>query len=153
MTDSAPSPLEKHPVPDDPGDLILLKLPAAPEFVGLARLTSAGLATRLGMSYDEVEDLRIAVGEACSLLIGAGERSGTLVMRCLLGSHGLSIEIVAELDGPTPERPGDVELSDDILDAVVDEHVVALADDRVWLLKRPASGEVGAGRGTGANGV
>jgi serine/threonine-protein kinase RsbW len=46
------------------GDEIVLTLPAAPEFVRIARLTSAGLATRIGMAYDEVEDLRIGSGGA-----------------------------------------------------------------------------------------
>ena len=66
--------------PIDAPDEVVLTLPAAPEFVRLARLTCAGLATRIGMGYDEVEDLRIAVGEACSLLIGAGARKGTLTL-------------------------------------------------------------------------
>jgi len=122
-------------VPDDPtADQIRLTLPAAPEFVRIARLTCAGLATRTGMGYDDVEDLRIAVGEACSLLIGAGERSGSITMTFTLLGGGLDVEAHGDLDGD----PGDVdaELSDQILEAVADEHEIDLARDRVRVAKR-----------------
>ena len=41
-----------------------------PEYLRLVRLTAAGLASRLGFTFDEVEDLRIAVDELC---FSAGE--------------------------------------------------------------------------------
>ncbi len=124
-------------MPDQPdGDEIVLTLPAAPEFVRVARLTSAGLATRIGMGYDEVEDLRIAVGEASSLLIGSGARPGTLTLTFTLGAAEVHIDISATLDGAPPADAFDTALSDQILDAVVDEHRVEVSDDRVWITKR-----------------
>jgi serine/threonine-protein kinase RsbW len=128
-------------VPDQtPGDEIVLTLPAAPEFVRIARLTSAGLATRIGMGYDEVEDLRIAVGEACSLLIGPGTRPGTLTLTFAIGAGTVGVDIVGALDGAPPAADPDTELSDQILDAVVDEHRVDLAADRVWISKHHGAG-------------
>ena len=41
-----------------------------PEFLRLARVTAAGLAGRLGFSFDEVEDLRLAIDELCFGLTG-----------------------------------------------------------------------------------
>ena len=119
---------------DAPAEVVLT-LPAVPEFVRLARLTCAGLATRIGMGYDEVEDLRIAVGEACSALIGDGARDGRLTLRFTLVPDALSIEVVGDLSG-APPTDGDTTLSDQILDAVVDEHSISVADDRVTLTKR-----------------
>ena len=47
-------------------DYIEMKIPAKPEFVGVIRLTLSGIASRLGFSYDEIEDLKIATSEACT---------------------------------------------------------------------------------------
>jgi len=54
------------------GDVRLV-VPAAPEYLRLVRLTAAGLASRLGFTFDEVEDLRIAVDELCFHLLGDDE--------------------------------------------------------------------------------
>ena len=45
---------------------VTLTIPCAPEYVGTARLTILGVASRMGFSYDQVEDIRLAVGEACA---------------------------------------------------------------------------------------
>ena len=50
-------------------DEISIKLPAKPEFMSVARLTTAGLANRLGFSIDDIEDLKVAVSEAGNYLI------------------------------------------------------------------------------------
>lgn len=124
--------------PIDAPDEVVLTLPAAPEFVRLARLTCAGLATRIGMGYDEVEDLRIAVGEACSLLIGSGSRKGVLTLTFGLDTEALGVTIVGGFSGGEATHD-DSGLSDQILDAVVDEHTVDLDHDRVWISKRHVS--------------
>ncbi|WP_174735201.1 anti-sigma B factor RsbW [Mesobacillus harenae] len=49
-----------------PFDYIEMKIPAKPEFVGVIRLTLSGIASRMGFSYDEIEDLKIATSEACT---------------------------------------------------------------------------------------
>src|SRR2546428_11122785 len=42
-----------------------LKIPGRPEYVVVVRLTAAAVAGRMGLSYDDIEDLKVAVGEAC----------------------------------------------------------------------------------------
>ena len=44
-------------------------IPKRPEFVSVVRLTAAAVAGRQGFAFDEIEDLKIAVSEACTLLI------------------------------------------------------------------------------------
>ncbi|MRG87212.1 anti-sigma B factor RsbW [Salinibacillus xinjiangensis] len=48
----------------EPFDFIELKIPAKPEYVGIVRLTISGIANRLGFSFEEIEDLKVAVSEA-----------------------------------------------------------------------------------------
>lgn len=49
---------------NEPFDFIEMKVPAKPEYVGVIRLTVSGLANRLGFSYEEIEDLKVAISEA-----------------------------------------------------------------------------------------
>ncbi len=120
-------------------DEIRLAVPASPEFVRLARLTAAGLANRVGFTYDEVEDLRIAVGEACSHLIGTGGRAGSVSLVFRLGANEVRIEAKASgAAGPSDGDTADPAMSAQILDAVVDEF--HLARGAVFLRKRRADG-------------
>jgi len=47
-------------------EILTLKIPTAKEFVDVVRLMVAGLGARMDFTYDDVEDLKIAVEEACS---------------------------------------------------------------------------------------
>lgn len=47
-------------------DLIEMKIPAKAEYIGVIRLTVSGLASRVGFSYDDIEDLKVAVSEAAT---------------------------------------------------------------------------------------
>src|SRR5437899_6932311 len=49
-----------------------LKIPGRPDYVVVVRLTAAAVAGRMGLSYDDIEDLKVAVGEACSAAILTG---------------------------------------------------------------------------------
>ncbi|SEO50226.1 anti-sigma B factor RsbW [Paenibacillus sp. OV219] len=51
---------------NDNEDLITLKVPAAAEYIDLVRLTLYGLAAKIGFSYEEIEDMKVAVSEACN---------------------------------------------------------------------------------------
>jgi anti-sigma regulatory factor (Ser/Thr protein kinase) len=114
---------------------VRLTLPAVPEYARIVRLTAAGLASRLGFTYDEVEDLRIAVGEACSHLLGNDGHDGTLGVTYLLEPDRITIEAVGEF---TDAADGAVQaLSEQILDAVVDSH--KLEPRRVVLVKHRSS--------------
>jgi serine/threonine-protein kinase RsbW len=112
-----------------------LVVPASAEYLRLVRLTAAGLASRMGFTFDEVEDLRIAVDELCFLLVGDGEMDRTMELRYSSGEGSISIVGHTRLPGPPPEPN---ELSEQILSALVDEHEVTAGGDEVSfrLLKR-----------------
>lgn len=57
-------------------DFVEMKLPAKPEYVGVARLTASGVANRLGYSYDDIEDIKIAVAEACTNVVNHAYEKG-----------------------------------------------------------------------------
>lgn len=120
----------------DTGGDVRLMVPAAPEYLRLVRLTAAGLASRMGFTFDEVEDLRIAVDELCFLLVeNTGRPNRTMELRYSAGPDSITIEGEADVAGP-PRQPS--ELSSQILAALVDEHEVDGHDTtvRFRLLKR-----------------
>src|SRR2546427_1657720 len=59
-----------------------LKIPGRPDYVVVVRLTAAAVAGRMGLSYDDIEDLKVAVGEGCSaaILTGAPPLGGAFLI-------------------------------------------------------------------------
>jgi serine/threonine-protein kinase RsbW len=47
-------------------DYIEIKIPAKPDYIGVIRLTLSGIANRMGYTYEDIEDMKIAVSEACT---------------------------------------------------------------------------------------
>jgi serine/threonine-protein kinase RsbW len=119
---------------------VRLAVPATPEFLRLARITAAGLASRLGFTLDEVEDLRLAIDELCFSLTGPHGRAGRLEL-CYLLRDG-TIEIRGDGRFADSESvPGASRLSTVILDALVDEHELNAEEGhaRFRLVKRRTS--------------
>ena len=115
---------------------VRLSVPALPEYVRLARLTAASLASRLGFSFDDVEDLRIAVDELCYLLVGPEGRPGHITLRYSLDGTGLAISG----QGPGADSAVVVgKLSEQILAAVVDDYQVSAGEGQVTfeMVRRP----------------
>lgn len=102
-------------------DEVLLAVPAMPEFLRLVRVTAAGLGSRLGFSYDQVEDLRLAIDELCFGLTGANGRPGTVQVRFVL--HDDALEVTADgIFEDSLDIPPESEWSKVILAALVDAH-------------------------------
>ena len=112
------------------GEQVRLVMPATPELLRVARLTAAGLASRLGFSFDEVEDVKIAVDELCFALVGTKGREGTLSLVYQLQADSLVIEGTGDFPGQEVHAATG-ELSRLILSAVVDHHEVVDSDGSV----------------------
>ena len=108
---------------------VRLVVPATPEFLRLARVTATGLASRLGFTYDDVEDLRLAIDELCFALIGSKGKDGTVTLRYAMPDDALEIEGVGSFAGGSPGNGAPVlsDLSKQILGALVDEYEVFVA--------------------------
>ena len=86
-------------------DKVTITLPCRPEFVAVVRLALLGVASRLPFSYDEVEDLRLAVGEACTYAVErAGSISAKLMVSICIDKEGLEIDVVDDVPQNTPKR-------------------------------------------------
>lgn len=80
------------------------EVPATPEFVQVLRNVAAGVAARLEMPIDQIEEVRLAVTEAATLLLDEAEAT-LLRMRLRRGSEALDVSISS--DGNPEPWPSD----------------------------------------------
>jgi serine/threonine-protein kinase RsbW len=73
-----------------------LRLPADGAYVSVLRTTTAGLAARLDFTIDDIEDLRIAVGEACALVLPEALSGTSLEARFHLAPTELTVSVAVE---------------------------------------------------------
>ncbi len=99
---------------------VRLEVPASPEFLRITRIMAAGVASRLGFTLDEVEDLRIAIDELCFALVGKG-RAGTVALRYHLLDDSLTVEGVGRFTDDGSKEARLSPMSEQILHAMVDE--------------------------------
>ena len=109
------------------GEQVRLTLPTSPHLLRVARLTAAGLAGRLGFSFDEIEDVKIAVDELCFAMVGTRGGEGNLTLDYRLDGDGIIIEGASDMPAP-PRGDATGDLSDLILSAVVDDYEVSSVD-------------------------
>ena len=93
--------LTGQPATDD--DVVQLTVPADGGYLGVLRTATAGLAARLQFALDEIEDLRIAVDEACAMLLAIATRDAELECRFAVTDDALTVEVtVPTVRGATP---------------------------------------------------
>ena len=100
---------------------VIVTLPPQPRFIRVARLVAAGLANELGFGVDRLDDVRLAIGEACALAVQVGAHQVTLSY--LLGTDGLRVTIDAELGGAGDQLDADyIALVEQVLGVACSEH-------------------------------
>jgi anti-sigma regulatory factor (Ser/Thr protein kinase) len=113
-------------------DIITLRVPAEAAYARLARVAGAGVAVRLGFTHHEVDQVRLAIGEAWAAILGSADHAGTVeITYC--GDHG---ELVVELSADNPGQPSRNALCDRVLSRNVDQHWIAPDRRRARLRKR-----------------
>jgi serine/threonine-protein kinase RsbW len=86
-------------------DIVRLRLPASGAYLSVLRSTTAGLAARLDFTLEEIEDLRIAVDEACALLLPSAVAGAQLDCEFALSSDEIRVSVTLETsDGVEPAR-------------------------------------------------
>jgi len=94
------------------GEVVELEIPSAPEYVSIVRQAVAGIARRMSFGDNQIEDIKIAVGEACTNAIKhgcTGDASRNVLVRCTVRDDALQVEVtnsIANCSSPTvPEAP------------------------------------------------
>ena len=118
---------------------VTVTFPAVPAYLRLARIATADAASRAGLDFEQIDDVRIAVSELCSLVsVGSG---ATVTLSFGVGDGLLTVEGESRT-GTAEITPN--ELSEAIVTAVADEHSLVTADGvtRFRVVKRARSSSV-----------
>jgi hypothetical protein len=121
--------------PDTQGEQILLVVPARAEMWSVVRMTASALASRLDFSFEDIEDLRLAVTELCGTCATGAGPSTTCECRFDLSDDGLKMHCrvspVVVVDPVDEEHRlmSTLELSQQILQATVDSYVIEPVED------------------------
>jgi serine/threonine-protein kinase RsbW len=119
---------------------VLLAVPADGAYLGVLRTAAAGLAARLQFTLDEIEDLRIAVDEACAMLIRLTAPSEELRCRFSLDGERLRVEVAVPGAAPGPDTSS---FAWQVLTSLTGEASARLQEDTVSIALT-ARREVGA---------
>lgn len=125
-------------------DAVEIRLPADSAFLSVLRTATAGLAARLDFTLDEIEDLRIAVDEACAMLLPYAIDTAQLRCRFELTPDTLSVTVTLPTTrGQLPERDT---FSWTVLSALAGEVDTGSNEDReVWIRLRKRRTPFGSG--------
>jgi serine/threonine-protein kinase RsbW len=121
-------------------DVVVLVVPADGSYLAVLRTATAGLAARLQFTLDEIEDLRIAVDEACAMLLAIAAGSSELTCEFEVTPAALSITVGVPVDG-SAALPGNQSFSWQVLTALAGEVVADVSPGRaaIRLTKRRTS--------------
>jgi len=79
--------------PESSAGVLSLKIPGQPQYIGIARLAVSGLVNRLESSFDDAEDFKLAVTEACSHILRKSSRKVDLLIDCHFTRQLLEIRV------------------------------------------------------------
>ena len=76
-------------------ETIKMEISSNPEYVSIIRLTTSGIANKVGFCLDDIEDLKVAISEACTNAIKHSLDDRFIIIFNIL-ENGLTIEIIDE---------------------------------------------------------
>jgi len=93
------SPAQASPTPGQPALAIELQTPASTVMIPVIRAVAADLAARADFDVDSIDDLRMAVDDACAMLVGIAARGARLSCRFTVRPKMIKrIEVVVDVD-------------------------------------------------------
>jgi serine/threonine-protein kinase RsbW len=83
-------------------DQVIVRMPADGAYLSVLRTATAGLAARLDFTLDDIEDLRIAVDEACAMLLSQAIPGSSLECSFTLSPDDMTISVAVPSVNPRP---------------------------------------------------
>lgn len=86
-------------------DEVTVRLPAHSIYIGVLRSAVAAVAARADFTVDDIEDLRIAVDEACALLLGPAVPGAVLSCHVSARADSVAAAVSTTVSDPTVPDP------------------------------------------------
>jgi serine/threonine-protein kinase RsbW len=109
--------------------VVNLKLPSRPEFINIARMNISVIANNMNMNYEVIQDLKVAISEACNNVILHSESKSHYEIDFIIKKEKLVVEIsdfgsgfdIEDYNKPNLENPKESGLGLFIIDSLMDE--------------------------------
>ena len=108
-----------------------LKLPAQQNMMLVLRLTTAGVVARAGLTVDRMEDVKMAVEEACNCLIDGENAPQRLCLRFVEEESFLKIRICGDGECTGAANADEIGVARCILESLVDGVDVCMHGDAI----------------------
>lgn len=72
-------------------DNIKISIPNKAEYVGVVRLTTSAIATRIGFNIEEIDDIKVAIAEGCTLMIEQKNSFNEININYILDNNKITI--------------------------------------------------------------
>jgi serine/threonine-protein kinase RsbW len=116
-----------------------LEIPASGAYLAVVRAAATGLAAQLQFTYEQIDDLRIAVDEACTQLLARRGSATTLQVDYHMVDSELRVDVSIEAADRGDPLPRDT-FAWQILTAITDEVSEQAQSGRLALSFRKAGG-------------
>jgi serine/threonine-protein kinase RsbW len=80
-------------------DIVKLMVPGKPEYVSTVRLAISALAVKVGFDIDAIDDIKVAVGEACTNIVSHSDIGDARLYRITCEIADDSLQITVEDEG------------------------------------------------------
>ena len=129
-------------------DQITLIVPAKSEYARTVRMTAAALVSRIGMTYEDVEDVRMAADEAFVYASDTVTSDGEVCFLFTLGQEDVEIDVVLGVEDPRSDEDSDrsVAYATFILESVCDRYEFVSDENGAHLRLFKRAGGIDAGQ-------
>ena len=123
-------------------ETIKMEISSNPEYVSVIRLTASGIANKIGFPIDDIEDMKVAVSEACTNAIKHSDDDKFNIVFKIL-KNGLTIEIhdngkgydVNSIKTPDLENPKESGLGLFIIKTLMDDLSIESVENEGTVIK------------------
>jgi serine/threonine-protein kinase RsbW len=126
-------------------DTVNLRVPAKGEYAKLVRMTAAALSSRMGMNYDQVDDVRMAAEEAFVYAVETLKDGSEVIFEFVLTESELVITVPLGEENPNSDEEAErrAAYATFILESVSDSYEFASGESgpHLRLTKRLEAGD------------